>query len=108
VESSLFKIPPEIKGLVVSSAKTICYMVKESEIESEYILVEFTNYVLGTLFKLNPELYFTLKADLSKRLPEREDDYMKRIKPEIEGKYFSNHGKEYDFLTTELLRDKVS
>lgn len=108
VDESLFKITPETIGPVINSAKTISYMVKEGKFKTESILIEFTNYLLGSLFKQNPEIYPSIRDAISKKLLDGTSYNLKSINPDIVKKYFSNQEIEYEFITDNSIHEKAS
>ena len=109
VETALFPVPPEIKGIIINSAKTISFMVKEKKYDKNFILIEFTNYFLGSLYKNNPVLYLILKEQISEKIDEKISYNLRSTDHKLGMKYFPDHQLEYDFiLKTKLISDKVS
>jgi hypothetical protein len=83
-------------------------MVKEGKFKTESILIEFTNYLLGSLFKQNPEIYPSIRDAISKKLLDGTSYNVKSINPDIVKKYFSNQEIEYEFITDNSIHEKAS
>ena len=108
VEESLFRITPHTKGIIINSAKTISYLAKKGRFQKEFIIIEFTNYLLGSIFKQKPEFYLPIRDSISEKLTERIEYNIKSIDPIIEIKYFPNQKVELEFITDKSICDKAS